>query len=159
MQCLNSKSFCCILVLEILNYILLKKLNLVCNCFAVNFKRSSSTSYHISRKWFCSSPYCHRNVETSTECLLDPANRHGYEMLLDGKPPEEGDVMKMPQLAQTFKVFGNMLKVFQLLKKLISSSAFFDLMDTFSNLRRSQEQFALHTWPQCRGLLIQKVCV
>jgi gamma-glutamyltranspeptidase/glutathione hydrolase len=42
--------------------------------------------------------------KTNSECLMNPANKHGHDMLLEGKPPREGDVMKMPHLAETFKV-------------------------------------------------------
>lgn len=37
-------------------------------------------------------------------CLQDKTNIHGGDMLIDGQPPHEGDVMKMPHLACTFKV-------------------------------------------------------
>jgi len=36
--------------------------------------------------------------------LINPANKHGSDMLLDGKAPNAGDVMKMPHLATTFEV-------------------------------------------------------
>ena len=36
--------------------------------------------------------------------LLAPANAHGGDMLLGGRAPRAGDVMKMPHLARTFKV-------------------------------------------------------
>ena len=36
--------------------------------------------------------------------LTDPSNKHGKDMLLNGKAPRHGQIMKMPKLALTFKV-------------------------------------------------------
>ena len=48
----------------------------------------------------------HQKVNGSTEGNLftHPGNPHGGAMLIDGKVPRHGDIMKMPQLALTFKV-------------------------------------------------------
>lgn len=36
--------------------------------------------------------------------LQAPANIHGKDLLLDGKAPRTGEIMKMPHLANTFRV-------------------------------------------------------
>ena len=36
--------------------------------------------------------------------LINPANKHGSDMLLNGEAPRAGDVMKMPHLTATFEV-------------------------------------------------------
>ena len=42
--------------------------------------------------------------EQGSPQLLDPTNPHGRDFLLEGKAPKAGDIMKMPHLAETFKV-------------------------------------------------------
>ncbi|KAK6187450.1 hypothetical protein SNE40_005477 [Patella caerulea] len=39
--------------------------------------------------------------------LKDPKNIHGKDMLLNGEPPAQGDVIKMPKLANTFRELAN----------------------------------------------------
>ena len=36
--------------------------------------------------------------------LLRPGNTHGRDLLLDGRAPTAGEVMRMPLLANTFRV-------------------------------------------------------
>lgn len=36
--------------------------------------------------------------------LLRPGNSHGVDLLLNGKPPRAGEIIKMPHLAKTFRV-------------------------------------------------------
>ncbi len=36
--------------------------------------------------------------------LLKPSNRHGGDMLLNGHAPKAGEIMRMPHLANTFRV-------------------------------------------------------
>ena len=36
--------------------------------------------------------------------LRDHGNPHGQDMLLEGKAPKAGEIIKMPHLATTFKV-------------------------------------------------------
>ena len=36
--------------------------------------------------------------------LYRPGNPHGGDLLLNGKAPKAGEVMRMPQLARTFRV-------------------------------------------------------
>ena len=40
---------------------------------------------------------------TESSCLIDPVNKHGCDMLLNGGAPKAGDVMKIPLLAKTFQ--------------------------------------------------------
>ncbi|XP_033117889.1 glutathione hydrolase-like YwrD proenzyme isoform X2 [Anneissia japonica] len=42
-----------------------------------------------------------------SEKLLREGNKHGKDLLIDGKPPKAGQIMKMPFLAQTFKEISN----------------------------------------------------
>ena len=37
--------------------------------------------------------------------LKETSNTHGKDLLIDGRAPRHGEIMKMPKLAQTFKVF------------------------------------------------------
>ncbi|KAK3753829.1 hypothetical protein QZH41_016733 [Actinostola sp. cb2023] len=60
---------------------------------AINLAEGGFPVHHIAAEMW----------KTDAMCLQDPANKYGGDMLLDGQPPEEGDVMNMPHLAQTFK--------------------------------------------------------
>ncbi len=42
--------------------------------------------------------------EQGSKELMDASNAHGGDMLLEGKPPKEGEIMRMPHLARTFRV-------------------------------------------------------
>lgn len=42
--------------------------------------------------------------ERSCLDLLVPSNKHGRDMLLGGRAPKAGEIMRMPYLANTFKV-------------------------------------------------------
>ncbi|KAL3877327.1 hypothetical protein ACJMK2_035057 [Sinanodonta woodiana] len=41
-----------------------------------------------------------------TELLLDPVNTFGQDMLLNGRAPRQGEIMRLPLLAKTFKELG-----------------------------------------------------
>ena len=42
--------------------------------------------------------------EKGSPDLMKPSNRHGGDMLLSGRAPKTGEIMRMPNLAKTFKV-------------------------------------------------------
>ncbi|EDV19401.1 uncharacterized protein TRIADDRAFT_62141 [Trichoplax adhaerens] len=48
-------------------------------------------------------PVAAHHWQVGAPLLTNPKNRFGYEMLLNGKPPKAGEIMKMPNLARTFR--------------------------------------------------------
>ena len=42
--------------------------------------------------------------------LKETSNTHGKDLLIDGRAPRHGEIMKMPKLAQTFKVFKKLIQ-------------------------------------------------
>ena len=58
----------------------------------------------LAEEGFPVAPIAAHMWEQGSRELLDPSNAHGGDMLLEGKPPKAGEIMKMPHLAATFRV-------------------------------------------------------
>lgn len=49
-------------------------------------------------------PIAAHHWQLGESLLTDPKNRYGGQMLLNGRAPKAGEIMKMPDLARTFRV-------------------------------------------------------
>ena len=69
--------------------------------------------------------------ELGSPDLVAPSNTHGRDMLLSGRAPRAGDIMRMPFLAQTFRVRNFSMISYVFLLTMSDCDVLFYIMPTY----------------------------
>ena len=70
----------------------------------ISFCEILQPAIELAEKGFPVAPITAHHWEKGLPDLYSPGNTHGQDLLLGGRAPRAGEIMKMPQLAKTFKV-------------------------------------------------------